>query len=132
MNPDLCDICRTIPFADLPYFPIGLSLRDGLPFGTKPIIFKDTQGPHRQEPVGIPHHSSPEALAISARFCGLCGLIEPHVAQAVATLNRDSIDLIGSLHFCRCHEGTDGFLVLGRVEQKYDWAPLAAVEYCVI
>ncbi|KAH8676451.1 heterokaryon incompatibility protein-domain-containing protein [Tricladium varicosporioides] len=66
----LCELCRSIPFSDLPDFPS--SLHGGMPSESYVIPFRSQT---KLEPFGFPYHPSLKHLQGSSTTCSLCALI---------------------------------------------------------
>lgn len=65
----LCDLCRTIPWEDLPTVPPNLL------FGSSGLPYVQSVYRWPQNARGHPHHQSLAALRQSASSCGLCSII---------------------------------------------------------
>lgn len=135
----LCDLCKTIPFDQLPQFPVYYC---GY---TKPwnglVVYHNSQT-ESLESLGLAHQPNLEALNTAAADCGLCSLIAEAVSRTIQALSEAQEDKLYTYHklgeyppdfrlfLTKRRDDGDGFLVLSAGSPRRVYL-LTGVGFCV-
>ena len=134
----LCDLCKVVPFEDLPSLPPSYETMNKLGL----LVFRVTQESLEEFP-GYPHQTSFDALKASASTCLLCSWLSELVHKLTAKYEEaredrlfDYYDRYGppaghGLLLTKRTDGGDGFLAFTETQVKRRFYLVAGFGFCV-
>ncbi|ROW01241.1 hypothetical protein VMCG_05975 [Cytospora schulzeri] len=148
----LCSLCLTVPWLSLPPTKDNISAArvadndEMLEVWYDHPAYRTQHNEATNQPLGLPFHENLQALALSAKLCPLCGLVQSGVCTWINTwqdaaknhkgfieyhMEKDPIPANERLWVTQSYGGAQGFYVWGEHPKKKSMYLLTAVGFSI-